>query len=215
MTGQSAGRAALVGAVGFVLLLGLLHLLRDDLAPSWRVISEYAVGRHGWLMVVAFLLLAVVSGALAAASWTVGSPRLGRLGAVLMAITAIGMSMAGLFTTDLITVPHDDRTTEGQLHEVGALLDLTPFAAIVVTLAILRGTTATTAARRVLVAAMVAPLAGLAGFAAATATQMPASGVGSPDVLIGWPNRLLIASYCGWYAAVGWYLIRHPTRRFR
>lgn len=205
MTGRSAGRAAVAGSGGFVVLLALLHVLRDDLDPSWRVVSEYAVGPHGWLMTSAFLLLAVTAGAVAAVSWTRGSRRLGRVGAVLLAITAVGMTLAGVFETDLVTVPSEDRTAVGRLHELGALLDLTPFAAIVVTLALVRGVAAPVARRRLLLATMLLPLVGLAAFVSATTTQMSSAGVGAPEVLIGWPNRALILSYCVWYAAAGWF----------
>ena len=215
MTARVTGLSVVSGVIGFVAILGSLHLLRDDLDPSWRVISEYAVGAHGWLMVVGFLLLAAVSAALAIGSWRFGSRRLGRIGAVLLAITAVGMTMAGIFVTDLITVPSDQRSTDGRLHEVGALLDLTPFAAVIATLGLLRGTTSTQAARRALPLAMLGPLVGLITFATATALQMPANGTGSPDVLIGWPNRLLILGYCAWYAAAGWYLTQSSAQRPR
>jgi hypothetical protein len=48
---------ALGAGAGFVVLLILLHILRPDLDPSWRFISEYAVGRFGYLMIIAFLTL--------------------------------------------------------------------------------------------------------------------------------------------------------------
>lgn len=37
-------------AILFLLLLATLHLLKADLDPSWHFISEYEIGRHGWLM---------------------------------------------------------------------------------------------------------------------------------------------------------------------
>jgi hypothetical protein len=40
-----------------VLLLGM-HVLKPEIAPSWRFISEYALGDFGWLMHLAFLAFA-------------------------------------------------------------------------------------------------------------------------------------------------------------
>ena len=53
----------------FVGLLGLLHVVRADLDPSWHFISEYEIGRHGWLMQGAFILLALANLALLVAVW--------------------------------------------------------------------------------------------------------------------------------------------------
>lgn len=43
----------------FLVLLTLLHVIKPELEPSWRMVSEYAIGRHGWVMTVAFLAMAV------------------------------------------------------------------------------------------------------------------------------------------------------------
>jgi len=36
----------------------VLHVVKSDFDPSWRMISKYEIGRYGWLMVAAFLTLA-------------------------------------------------------------------------------------------------------------------------------------------------------------
>ena len=41
---------AAVAISGGVLLI--LHVVKAELDPSWRMVSEYAIGRSGWLMVV-------------------------------------------------------------------------------------------------------------------------------------------------------------------
>ena len=51
--GKAPARFALGAGLGFALLLALLHVLRPDLDPSWRFISEYAVGSFGYLMIIA------------------------------------------------------------------------------------------------------------------------------------------------------------------
>jgi len=56
---RGAARLAQVTAATFVVLLTVLHCVKPELDPSWRFISEYAIGRHGWMMVLAFFALSV------------------------------------------------------------------------------------------------------------------------------------------------------------
>jgi hypothetical protein len=43
----------------FIVMLVLLHGLRPDYTPVDHMISDYAVGRLGWVMTTAFVALAV------------------------------------------------------------------------------------------------------------------------------------------------------------
>jgi Protein of unknown function (DUF998) len=63
----AAARLSVAAATTFIALLAALHLIKPELDPSWRVISEYAIGSHGWLMAVVFLSLAVARVALVVA----------------------------------------------------------------------------------------------------------------------------------------------------
>ena len=44
------GSAAAIGFATFIGLILLLHLLRDEISPAERTMSEYAVGEYGGLM---------------------------------------------------------------------------------------------------------------------------------------------------------------------
>ena len=46
--------ASIIFATVFLIILFLLHFLKRELDPSWRMISEYEIGRFGWLMRLAF-----------------------------------------------------------------------------------------------------------------------------------------------------------------
>jgi Protein of unknown function (DUF998) len=59
-----AARLAIVASVLYQFLLIALIFLRPDLAPSWHTISEWAIGRYGWMMSGAFLISAVSYAAL-------------------------------------------------------------------------------------------------------------------------------------------------------
>ena len=54
-----AAWVAIASVVTFVLLLLLLHFVKSELDPSWHFISEYEIGKYGWIMQFAFLALAL------------------------------------------------------------------------------------------------------------------------------------------------------------
>jgi len=51
---RALARVAVALSVTFLALLALLHFLEPEFDPSWRMISEYELGRYGWLMTIAF-----------------------------------------------------------------------------------------------------------------------------------------------------------------
>jgi hypothetical membrane protein len=105
---ETAFRVVLAAGTLFLVLLATLLVLKPEIDPAWRFISEYAIGRHGWLMSIAFLSLAACCVATVIALWSqlrVG----GRIGAGFLLIGALGLTLAGIFTTDPITTPLDRR----------------------------------------------------------------------------------------------------------
>lgn len=60
------------------------------------------------------------------------SPRSIYFGLALLRLGPVGMTMGGVFVTDPITATGDLRTSHAKLHELGAMLDAVPFAALLV-----------------------------------------------------------------------------------
>jgi hypothetical protein len=196
-----AARTSVLGAAAFLALLALLHVLDAELDPSWHVISEYALGRHGWLMTLAFASLALSCGALAVAAWPRARGKVGRLGHGVLAVCAVGLALAAAFPTDPITTPPESATTSGQLHMLGATLGgLVPFAAPLVTWSLTR-TIASSRERLLLWGAVAIVWIGELVFVGAMTLASDDGRLG-PGVLVGWPNRLMIVSYCAWLLAV-------------
>jgi hypothetical protein len=198
-TSLLAARLASFGVAGFVALLAILHVLRSDLDPSWHFISEYAIGRHGWLMVLAFLTLTSSVVALVVALRSHLRTKLGRVGQSLLAVTAIGLMVAAIFTTDPITASEADITTHGRLHNIGGTLGIAlPIAAASVTWALLR-LPGWAASRRPLICATALALLGfVASFVSLGVMASQTDSEFGPDVKVGWPNRLEIFLYCIW-----------------
>jgi hypothetical protein len=211
----TAARLSFAAAATFLVLLVALHYLKPRLDPSWRMVSEYEIGRYGWVMVVAFLSLASSCVALIAAIKPQIRTTGGRIGLALLLISASGMTVAAIFTSDPITASRSELTTHGNLHGLGALLGIPsfPVAATLISLSLARDQ-GWSAARRSLLWMAALTWIGLLVFISSVAIMLPrGNGEFGPDVLIGWPNRLLVLSYSTWLMIVAWQAIRAGSLR--
>ncbi|HKQ48613.1 MAG TPA: DUF998 domain-containing protein [Phycisphaerae bacterium] len=97
----------------FALLL--LHVLRPDFAPASHMISEYAIGRYGWVMTTCFLAMScgcmmlllglARSGPGSVVAW---------VGTILLGIPAIGLVVSAFFPMDSPGAPS---TRSGEIHD--------------------------------------------------------------------------------------------------
>jgi hypothetical protein len=60
-----AAALAAGAAVATILLLASLHVLSPEFDPSWRMVSEYAFGRYGWVLSLMFVCWGISAWALA------------------------------------------------------------------------------------------------------------------------------------------------------
>lgn len=196
---ESAIRASLVSASLFLVLLAAVMVLKPEIDPAWRFISEYAIGRHGWMMSLAFLSMGAGCVATVVALWSqfkVG----GRIGAGFLLIGALGLTLAGIFTTDPITTPLDAQSTSSQLHGLGVILgNGIPFGATIITLGLIRNKS-WRRARWWMIGIVAVIWIAYAWFV----TSMPADGNFGPGVAVGWPNRTLLVSYALWFIVTAW-----------
>jgi hypothetical protein len=178
-----------------VALVIALHFLEPEFAPSWRMLSEYSLGRYGLLMRLAFLAAGTALIALAyALSWLTGA-----IAAWALAMTAIGPLGAAFVDTDPITTPRAQFSTRCNVHAaLGSIFILGfPLAATIVGFAV----AGDPAVGPILAVASVGPWVGLVWFLAATLrAPRRADGSGGPEVRIGWPNRLSTLLHLGWVA---------------
>ncbi|WP_270089880.1 DUF998 domain-containing protein [Sphingobacterium sp. SYP-B4668] len=107
-------------AVGFILILLLLHFLNSSVNPNWQPISEYALGNFGWLMNLAFILFGVSFVFLGIAIFQKLPNISAKIGAVLLILSSIGNFIAGFFNTDPITTKPDNISTSGEVHSIAA-----------------------------------------------------------------------------------------------
>lgn len=205
---QTAARLSFAAAAAYLVLLAALHFIKPELDPSWRVISEYALGDYGWMMALAFLSLAVscvgLFVAIRSQTRTIG----GKIGLAFLLAAAAGLIIAAIFPTDPITASRDELTTHGNLHGLGAALGTGfPIAATLIGLSLARNQAWSTARRSLFWAAGLAWV-GFLAFALSMVVLFPDDGTFGPDMPIGWPNRFMIVAYSVWLMVVAWRALR-------
>ena len=210
---RPAGLLAFVLSVATLVALAGLHVLSAEFDPSWRMVSEYALGGYGWLLSVMFACWGISTWALAVATAPVLPTRSARVGLVFLGLAGLGEVMAAVFDITQ-EIPHGIAGLLG----VGGL----PIAAMLISRSWpRRGSSAT--GRKVLrglailtciaVAALVGTLALMTvQVAQAYGGQLPqvAPVTLPPGVLrlIGWADRLIVVGNCLWVAAVAWQVMR-------
>ena len=119
--------AIVATALSGVTLL-LLHLVSPEYASSWRMVSEYANGRHKWLLTTVFVGWALSSFALIVALWPLRETTLGMIGLVFLLLGGIGQMMGAIFD-----INH-------KLHGPAAMIGIPSLcvAAVLITLAMAR-----------------------------------------------------------------------------
>ena len=84
------------GAMSLLCLL-LLHFLSPEYDPSWRMISEYALGKYKAFLTAFFLLSAVCTMMLPVLLWNETAGVWPKVGLVLVFLSGVGSLMGGLF----------------------------------------------------------------------------------------------------------------------
>lgn len=182
-------------------LIALLHWLEPEFDPSWRMLSEYSLGRYGLLMRVAFLAMGTGVIAAAVALWQATGPW--SLGLILVAIGPLG---AAFIDTDPITTPRAQMSRRSNIHAaLGSLFILGfPLAATVAGIS----AAGDPAVGPILAWASVVPWITLVWFIGTSVRHARPDAVGGPEVRIGWPNRVNILANLGWVALAAVMLLR-------
>lgn len=120
---------ALAGMGTFLVIVALMHILRPDLDPLDRAISEYARGDLGWLMTMAWFANGV--GVLALASGlrrSVAPVARAGLATRLLDVAGLCLLASGVFVTDVsASGGPTGATVSGQLHDLAGLVGYLAF----------------------------------------------------------------------------------------
>jgi Protein of unknown function (DUF998) len=210
-----AATLAAVLAIVTLLILALLHVMSPEFQPSWRMVSEYANGRHRWLLAAMFISWALSSWLLAPVLYPFAATWPAKLGVLFLVIAGIGEAMAAAFD-----INHP-------LHMHAAILGMNglPIAALLIGISFARAGH-WGASRRMMLWLSQLPWISVAVMSISMVlffTGLSRAGIViTPDskplaelpagvmAIGGWANRFLILSYCIWAIAATWCL-RHRT----
>jgi hypothetical protein len=203
-------KVSLIASVITILLLTSLLFLSPEFDPSFRPISDYALGDYGWVLSLMFFSWAVSAWALVVAITphlkTIG----GKIGLVFLALAGLGEMMGGLFD---VTHP-----LHGAAFFIG--VPCLPIAAIIISLKLSKSKPWSQVKKSLLwtanltwISVVLMPITIAVMFIGLTnAGITPGPEVKElPDNVIslfGWANRLLVVLYCTWTATVAYYTLK-------
>ena len=192
--------ATVIGlAVAFLCILSLLHVWEPEYNPP-HLISEYQLGRSGWLMSLAFFCLAAASIALFAAARHHINTTPGHFGTWGLLIIGVAYFVAGIFP------PDPQRFLASLLHGIGGLVVI--FGSPIVFTFVSRGFAgkeASETAPRPLVWTAALTWLGLSLFYGSIVV-FRASGSGSS--VVGWTNRFMITTFVLWLLVAAFHIWR-------
>jgi hypothetical protein len=190
-----------------------LHILSPEFDPSFRMVSEYALGRDAWVLSLMFLAWGMSAWALAVALWSQVKTRAGKVGLWFLVIAGLGEALAAIFD-----ITHDTG------HSIAGMLGLGgfPIAALLLSVSLGRTQAWRGARSRLLwianlnwisVILLVATVVLMTvQFAQAygghlpqhAPTRLPTGVLG----LDGWADRLIVLSNCLWVFVAAWQALK-------
>jgi hypothetical protein len=197
MNSVGFGKMAIAMAVLYEVLLVVLIFLRPDLPVYSTTISEWAIGKFGWLMQGAFFTSALGYLFLGLALLDELKGFWGKAGLMFLFVCFLGTTGVGLFVTD--PYPPDLRITTTLIHTICGTLAmvLLPIAALLICFHLAHPEKAVKLIGFI-------PLVAFAGFIIHLnlyVIPLGKNGVG-PNVPIGYPPRILFFSYHIWLVIV-------------
>ena len=190
----TAARLSFATGATALVLLAALHVLSPEFDPSWRMVSEYALGDYGWVLALMFLTWALSCVSLFFAIKSHIRIIAGKIGLGFLLAAAVGMSMAAIFDAS-----HD-------LHGLAAMIGIPslPIAAMLISISLVRNPAWSSARRLLLWTANLTWISLVLMVATVFIGLWQSGGEFGPDVLAGWPNRFLVVAYCVWLITAAW-----------
>jgi hypothetical protein len=198
-----AARAGIGAAALAIIALAALHILKPEISPSRNMISQYALGRHGWVMAVCFAAFGAGSACLFGALVTQASSLLTWIGLIFLLLAGLGLAMVAQFPMDPVSTPRQQMSFSGKMHGVLFLTGIPCMLLAVLLLSLTLGRETPYASLPLMVLTLVIWLSfGI------TIAIMLMVGPGKPpdphgpERFLGLPNRLFMVGYGAWLIVV-------------
>ncbi|MBK7232076.1 MAG: DUF998 domain-containing protein [Saprospiraceae bacterium] len=88
---------SMVSGILSLFCLMVLHFVSPQYQASWRMVSEYAYGKHKWVLTAFFILWGLSAIITSALLWNIVSSNWALLGVILIFVSGVGAIMGGLF----------------------------------------------------------------------------------------------------------------------
>jgi hypothetical protein len=204
-----AARVAIGSAALALAALAALHLLKPDIHPSRTMISQYALGRFGWVMAVCFAAFGLASAGLFTALIPYAPSLLARIGVAFLLSAAVGLVMAARFPMDPVNTPPAQMSFTGRMHGVAFLFGVP---CMVLAVLLLSVALVSQGSHRLLPLVTTAVLVWCSLVIMIAIMVMVGPGKkpdpNGPERFIGWPNRLLMVGYAAWLMIAAWPIAR-------
>jgi uncharacterized protein DUF998 len=204
----TVARAGAGAAVFALAALAALHALKPEVRPSSTMISQYALGRHGWMMSLCFAAFAAASACLFVALLANVPTLLGRVGLAFLLSCAVGLGMAARFPMDPVSTTPSRMSLSGRMHGVSFMIGVPSQILAVLLLSLALGTRFSTSP--LLLALTCVIWLSLAVMIAIMLMVGPGKepNPDGPERFVGLPNRLFMISFAAWVIAAAWPLAR-------
>lgn len=192
-------KCARYSALAFIALLAILHLIEPEVDPTWQPISEYALGKGGFLMNIAFLLLGVSF--LSLGYYLVKYiPRLGaKIGGWLLIVSSVGNFTAAIWNTDPAGTLPEGMSTSGQIHSGAAgLLGFMILATLFILYQFYKQEVLKKYKHKILIITVLLWLLEISLVIALGVFLSKTNGMLTPETPVGWLGRVVIVCCAGW-----------------
>lgn len=202
-TNVVTAKLAIIAAVISIVALVSLHFLSPEFEPSWRMVSEYANGQFEWVLFIFFTCWGISSWCLAYVLWSYVSTKAAKAGVALLFVSGLGEVLAAFFD-----VNHPQHGTSGTLGVPTFVV-----ASLLISYhlknrpewnnskrKLLWSAHATWISLVLVVVTMIVMIAGFknAGIAIGPDQKPPTSVPDGVVAVVGYANRILIATYIYW-----------------
>lgn len=181
----------------FIGVLTTLHVIKPEVSPVSQFISEYAIGRFGWLMSLAFILWSAAFFFLFLGLKNKLTGISGKTGLACLVISSLGCLLAGIFTTDPVSTAQT--SISGTLHNLGGSLAMAiPLGSVFIAISMFRDPYFFHVRKRILASSILSTAgflisAGSLGYMFGQPDAQPGS-----DMPVGIPTRFEVVTYCIW-----------------
>jgi len=190
-------KISLIAVALFITLLAVLHIIEPEFEPSKHLISEYELGRFGWLMSLAFFSLGIGVLSMVLSTWIYTKTKGSLIGKWIFLAISVALFGAGFF------YPYIIPNTASKIHTLCGVIVIFafPIAATLYYKGLTYSQTWIDSRKWILIATWIVWL-GLITFFGSLIVFHPETANDKANMIVGWQNRFMMFTYSFWLMIV-------------